>query len=147
MQQGDVLLEQTTDDGEISVVNGVATMSGGLETAAYLSLFGGNEDDDGRQENPATWWGNLLEIDPAKKYVSETQHLLESIPSVSANLRRIEDAAKNDLSWLLSESIASTVDVLASVPGLNKVALLVTIIAHGEESTFNFTENWKAGAA
>ena len=147
MQQGDVLLQQTNDDGEITVANGVVTMSGGLETAAYLSLFGGNEDDDGRPENPATWWGNLLEINPAKKYVSETQHLLQSIPSVSANLRRIEDAARNDLSWLLSEGIASSVDVLASVPGLNKVALLVTILAQGEESTFNFTENWKAGAA
>lgn len=147
MQQGDVLLEQTVDDGEIAVVNGVVTMSGGLETAAYLSLFGGNEDDDGRRGNPATWWGNLLEIDPSKKYVSETQHLLQSIPSVSANLRRIEDAARNDLSWLLSGGIASSVDILASVPGLNKVALLVTISAQGEESEFNFTENWKAGAS
>lgn len=146
-QQGDVLLEQTTDDGEITVVNGVVTMSGGLETAAYLSLFGGNEDDDGRPENRKTWWGNLLEVDPAKKYVSETQHLLQAIPATSANLRKIEDAAKNDLNWFLTNNVASSIEVFASIPALNKVGLTVNINAQGEESEFNFTENWKAGGA
>ena len=147
MQQGDVLLEQTNDDGEITVVNGVVTMSGGLETAAYLSLFGGNEDDDGRKDNPKTWWGNLLEIDPTKKYVSETQHLLQSIPAVSANLRKIEDAAKKDLNWFLTNSIASSVMVLASIPDINRITLTVNIDAEGDELEFEFTENWKAGVA
>ena len=147
MQQGDVLLEQTDDGGEITVVNGVITMSGGLETAAYLSLFGGNGDDDGRKGNPKTWWGNLLEISPAKKYISETQHLLQSIPAVSASLRKIEDAAKKDLNWFLTESIASSVTVLASIPDLNKITLTVIIEAVGNESEFEFTENWKAGVA
>ena len=146
-QQGDVSLFQTNDDGEIEVVNGVVTMSGGLETAAYLSLFGGNEDDDGRKDNPKTWWGNLLEINPTKKYVSETQHLLQSIPAVSANLRKIEDAAKKDLNWFLTNNIASSVTVLASIPDVNRITLTVNIDAEGEESEFEFTENWKAGAA
>ena len=48
VQQGDVLLFQTIDDGNVEVINGIITMSGGLDTAAYLSLFGGNEEDDGR---------------------------------------------------------------------------------------------------
>ena len=147
MQQGDVLLEQTNDDGDVTVVNGVATMSGGLETAAYLSLFGGNEDDDGRRGNPATWWANLTEIDPSKKYISETQHLLQAIPATSANLRKIEDAAKKDLDWLLVNNIASSVEVFASIPDINKIALSVNINAQGEESEFNFTENWRAGTA
>lgn len=147
MQQGDVQLLQTNDDGEIAVVNGVATMSGGLETAAYLSLFGGNEDDDGRKDNPKTWWGNLLEIDSTKKYVSEAQHLLQSIPAVSANLRKIEDAAKKDLNWFLTSKVASSVKVFASIPGLNKITLTVKIDAEGDESEFNFTENWKAGVS
>lgn len=146
-QQGDVSLFQTNDDGEIEVVNGVVTMSGGLETAAYLSLFGGNEDDDGRKDNPKTWWGNLLEINPTKKYVSETQHLLQSIPAVSANLRKIEDAAKKDLNWFLTNNIASSVTVLASIPDVNRITLTVNIDAEGEESEFEFTENWKAGVA
>jgi len=58
-QQGDVKLFQTTDDGDIYVVNGIVEMSGGLETSAYLSLFGGNEDDDGSDGSPFSWWANL----------------------------------------------------------------------------------------
>lgn len=145
MQQGDVLLEQTNNDGEITVTGGVVEMSGDFRTAAYLSLFGGNEDDDGRSDNGGTWWGNKLETDPVFKYVSKTQNLLQSIPAVSANLLRIEDAAKVDLGWFLTKGIASELTVAASIPALNRVRITVTIEAHGEESSFSFTENWKAG--
>ena len=141
-QEGDVLLFQTTDGGEITVEGGIVEMSGGLETAAYLSLFGGNEDDDGLADSPANWWGNLDELDPAKQYHSETQRLLQSTPATSGNLRRIEEAAKNDLAWFLEEKVASAVTVVASIPGLNKLHLAVTI----DGGTLEFTENWEAAA-
>ena len=144
MQQGDVLLYHTGDGGEITVSAGLVEMTGGFETAAYLSLFGGNEDDDGRQGNPETWWGNLDEVDPDLKYVSETQNLLRSLPATTSNLRRIEEAAKRDLQWLLSKRAASSVTVSASMPGLNRITLTITIRADGEESQFEFTENWRA---
>jgi phage gp46-like protein len=144
MQQGDVLLFQTDDDGEINVENGVVEMSGGLETAAYLSLFGGNEDDDGRDNNALTWWGNLDEVDPVRQYRSETQHLLQSIPATSGNLRRIEDAASRDLAWFTEQNVASSVTVEVSIPGINRVKITVNIEAVGEESSFEFVENWKA---
>lgn len=144
-QQGDVLLQQTNDDGEITVVNGVTEMTGSFETAAYLSLFGGNEDDDGREGNPKTWWGNRGETDPARRMVSETQYLTKSIPATSANLRKIEDAAKRDLAWFVDTGIANTLEVVASIPALNWASIVVTIEALGEETEFTFTENWKAG--
>jgi phage gp46-like protein len=143
-QQGDVLLFQTDDGGEIIVEGGITTMTGGIETSAYLSLFGGNEDDDGRDENPHNWWANISEPDPTKEYRSETQHLLQALAATSGNLRRIEDAAKRDLEWFLTEKVASSVDVVASIPGLNRIKLTVTIEAIGDESTFEFVENWKA---
>lgn len=143
-QQGDVLLFQTTDNGEINVSGGIVEMSGGLETAAYLSLFGGNEDDDGRDESSATWWANLNETGDSRQYRSETQNLLQAIPSVPANLRRIEDAARRDLAWFLSDNIVSKITVTASMPGLNKVRIIIDIEAVGEESQFDFVENWKA---
>lgn len=145
-QQGDVLLCQTNDDGEINVDNGIVEMSGGLETAAYLSLFGGNEDDDGRADNPATWWANLDEVDPARQYRSETQNLLQALPATTGNLRRIEDAAVRDLAWFTQANVASSVAVAASIPGLNKIKLTINIEAVGEESSFDFVENWKASA-
>ena len=136
-QQGDVLLSQTVDDGEINIENGLVEMSGGLETAAYLSMFGGDED-------LGEWWGNLEETEPARKYRSETQNLLQSIPATSGNLRRIEQAATRDLAWFLEVKAASSVEVSASIPSINHVSITVVIEAEGVQSEFNFVENWEA---
>lgn len=146
MQEGDVKLFQTDDDGNITVENGLVEMSGGLETAAYLSLFGGNEDDDGRADNPANWWANLDEVDPTRQYHSETQNLLQALPATTGNLRRIEDAAGRDLAWFVDSGVASSVTVSASIPGVNRIKLTIDIEAVGQESSFEFVENWKAGA-
>lgn len=140
----DVLLYQTDDNGEITIENGDVALSPGLDTAAYLSLFGGNWKDDGSQNNRKTWWGNLSETEPPRRYRSETQYLLGTVPAIPRNLRRIEDAAERDLQWLLDESIASSVAVSASLIGLNRVKIEVSIKAEGAESQFNYTENWRA---
>lgn len=146
MQQGDVKLIQTNDDGDILVADGVVEMTSGFETAAYLALFGGNEQDDGLEGNPFGWWGNIGENVAARKYVSETQNLLQSLPLTTGNLKRIEDAAGRDLSFFLSQGIASSVTIAATIPAVNTVRLSVSIIADGEESEFSFTENWKAAS-
>lgn len=145
-QQGDVLVFQTDDDGEIEVINGLVTMTGRFETAAYFSLFGGNEDDDGRQDNNETFWGNLDEIDPAFKLISRTQNLLQSIPATSSNLKRIEDAALNDLQWFLDKKIASSVEVIVTLPALNTIKISISIKAEGEEENFEFVENWRSNS-
>ena len=143
-QQGDVLLFQTNNDGDIIVENGIVEMSPGLETAAYVSLFGGNEDDDGSQDNKNTWWANLNETRLDKKYVSETQYLLKSLIATTGNLRSVEDAAKRDLQWFIDDNIASSIEVEATMPALNQLKLTIEISAEGEETRFEFTQNWKA---
>lgn len=145
-QQGDVSLFQTNDDGNIEVVGGIVTMGGGLETSAYLSLFGGNEDDDGSQNSPVSWWANLDEVDPVRQHRSETQNLLQALPATTGNLRRIEEAANRDLAWFIESNVASSVNVVASIPGINKIKLTIDIEALGNESSFEFVENWKAGS-
>lgn len=145
-QQGDVSLFQTDDGGDITVEGGIVEVGGGLETAAYLSLFGGNEDDDGLAGNPANWWGNIDEVDPAREYHSETQRLLQSLPATSGNLRRVEGAANRDQDWFITSKVASSIAVSASIPGINRIKLTIEIEAQGEEYIFEFVENWKAGA-
>lgn len=140
MQEGDVLLYQTVDDGEINVVNGLIEMSGGLQTSVYLSLFGGNEDDDGLPNNSKTWWGNLSETESSKKYVSETQYLSQSLPLTSGNLLRIKDAVKRDLSWLTDLGVASEIIVNISILGVNTVKFAIEV----NQETFEFTENWRS---
>ena len=142
-QEGDILLFQTDDGGEINITNGLIEMSGGLETSAYLSLFGGNEDDDGRDDNPLIWWGNNDETDPIRQYRSETQNLLQSLPATSGNLRRLEDAGNRDLAWFIEKKVASLISVNATIPGINRIKIAIKIVAQGEEFNFEFTENWK----
>ncbi len=146
-QQGDVLIYQGNDGGEINVDGGIVELSAGLESAAYLSLFGGNEDDDGRAGNPRQWWGNLTENEPERQYRSETQYLLGSLPPIPANLRRIEDAARRDLAWFVSAGAASAVSVSASMPSLNTVRLVVQFTADDTPPALEFIENWKEDAA
>ena len=142
-QQGDIFLFQTNNDGEVNVVNGIIEMSSGLDTAAYLSLFGGNEDCSRRDVCPFSWWGNFSEDDKAKKYISETQYLLKTIPAITANLLRIEEAARRDLNWFLENKIASSVTVIVTIPALNSIKINIVIEANGIESIFEFVENWK----
>lgn len=144
IQQGDISLFQTDNEGDITIEGGVATMNGGLETSAYLSLFGGDEDDNGQTGNSANWWANIDETDPAKEYHSETQNLLQSIPATSGNLRRVEDAARRDLEWFITSKAASSIDINVTIPGLNRVKITILIEARGEESSFDFVENWRA---
>ena len=132
MQQGDVLLFQTEDDGDIRVSDeGLVEMTGGLETAVYLSLFGGNEDG-------SEWWGNVGETEPSKKYVSETQNLLLILPVTSANILRVEDAVKRDLQWILDGGFAKTLKISSEVKGLNRVALSISI----DGISFQFNLPW-----
>lgn len=129
----DVLLRQTINNGDINLDAGVVEMSPGIETAAYLSMFGGSE-----------WWGNVEETQPERQYTARTQALIESLPPSSRNLLRIEEAAKADLAWFISDGVASSVDAVASMPVVSQLRLVVTIRAQGQEQDFEFTEKWKA---
>lgn len=143
-QQGDVILFQSIDDGEIIVENGVVAMDGGLQTAAYLSLFGGNEDDDGLQGNVLGWWGNLNQEPESSKYVSRTQNIIDTIPATTSNLIKLQDAVKADLEWLLTDNIATSIDVEIRIPVLNRVDILINIVSIDLEQNLEFSANWKA---
>lgn len=140
----DVLLYQTDDDGEINIQNGVVELSGGLETSAYLSLFGGNEDDDGSDQSITQWWGNLDETLPERRYRSRTQFLLKSIPATSGNLLRIQDAVESDLAWMVEVGAASEVSASVTIPSVNRVSIVISINAFGDLNSFEFSENWGA---
>lgn len=152
-QQGDVLLTVSADApgtargvSTITVIQGVVEMTGGFETAVLLSLFGGNRLDDGTPRSKYGYWGNFIQSNPARRYVSRVQHALRTIPLVTANLHIIREAALADLDWLITEGAANVVEVEVEVPALNRVKLNVTLQARGQELHFSFTENWKAMA-
>jgi phage gp46-like protein len=129
----DVLLRQTNDGGDITLQAGLVLLSEGLETAAYLSLFGGNEDDPGETDVTLQWWGNLLDVEVDRAYRSETQYLIRGLPAVPFNLRRIEQAAARDLQWMLDDKLAQSITVEATIPSAGRVRIgLVIITADGQ---------------
>jgi phage gp46-like protein len=135
----DVLLRQSNDGGDVTIQAGLLLLAEGLETAAYLSLFGGNEDDPAEADATLQWWGNLLDPEPERAYRSETQFLVRSLPAIPANLRRIEQAAARDLKWMSDTGLAQSVTVEATIPALNRVALeLVIITATGQRIELTF---------
>lgn len=120
----DVYLFDTENGGDVTP--DLETRDG-LESAVYLSLFGGNVKDDGREQNEFQWWGNLSENEENKKYRSTAAYLLRTVPPSPKNLRRIENAAKNDLDWFLKAGFTQEIFVTATMPKLNQVKLTVAM--------------------
>lgn len=133
------------DGGEVTWVNGEPVTSEGLETAAYLSLFGGNERDSGLTDGDAVqWWANFEEPVAARRQRSQLQSLLRGMPAVPANLKRAEDAASSDLAWMVQE-LKAKVDVEASMPGVDKLDLSVAItIGDTRYRPFKFSAPWSS---
>ena len=139
----DVRLYHTVDGGGINITNGQPELADGLESAVYLSLFGGNVRDAGLEsERTKEWWGNKGETDPAKQQRSETQHLLTALPAIPANLKRIEDAGLRDLAWL-TDSVADIVAVTARMHAVNAITIQVDVLINGIKSVFAFTQAWR----
>jgi len=137
----DVLMQHTADGGEITVEGGRVRLDDGVRTAVYLSMFGGNERDAGTGATESEqWWGNLLEDQPARRLRSETQHLLRALPAITANVRRVEDAARRDLSWL--EEIGATVSATATLPAVRRIRIAVVVEIDGERTELRFEEEW-----
>ncbi len=134
----DVRLFQTPDGGEIKAVNGQLQLTEGLDTAAILSCFGGNSDDSGQtSDDSKQWWGNAGETDPAKKYRSQLQHLLKTLPLIPANLPRFEDAANADLAWMADSGVVDSVAARATMPGVNQVQVDVAFVINGKKTLFS----------
>lgn len=139
----DLLLFQSDDDGDIEFIAGQPTMSDGLATSAYLSLFGGSERDSGLTDGePYTWWANTEEPVAERRQRSQLQALLQQIPATPANLRRVEDAALADLAWM-GDALDATVAVEASMPALDTVSINVAItIGDAKPYEYDFASTW-----
>lgn len=123
MQQGDVLLFQTLDGGNISLTNNQIDMTTGLETAVYLSLF-----------SPEDWFLNDIAETENEKLTSQTEQLIATTPNVSSNYTLLDQAINNDLKWLLDAGRAKSISVGVSSNQINRVNISLEI----DEIVFNF---------
>lgn len=144
--EGDALWGPCPDGGNLNFINGEPVRSGGLSGAVYISLVGGNQLDDGTPESKLQWWGNYLETDANRQFHGRTGTLLAGLPMTSGNLRRVEQAAQDDLQWMLDAGVATEITVAAAIVSNRFIELTIDILAFGRRETFQFRENWTAGA-
>jgi phage gp46-like protein len=143
----DVRLRNTEDGGEIDVVSGQIQMDGGLFNAVYLSLWGGNENDSGLPvDSNKEWWANKIEENVDRRYRSQTQNRLRSIPATPGNLIKIEDAVSADLEWMTKE-LKTTLAVTCSMPGFNRILIKIVPTIDGQQMPdILFNEPWSTAS-
>ncbi len=142
----DVFIFNTSNGGDIIIENGVIELSNGITASVYMSLFGGNIEDDGSVDSRKQWWANFNEVDDSRKQRSRFQFLTGAIPAIPSNLLRVQEAAGADLEWMTRDGLATSVDVVATMPDLNTVALAITVIADDNEQTIVYSANWRGGS-
>ena len=145
--QGDVLLLSTPDGGDLKIENNFVVGTGGFETATYLTLFGGNKEDNGTSATiKKSWWGNQLDNnEPNKKLSSRTQNFMLSNPATPGNLTKIIENANLDMAWFIDEGICDTIEIQGRIPEPDKLELSIRSLKNGDlVADFKFIENWKA---
>lgn len=131
--EGDVLLIETPDGGDIVVEDGLIKPCKDFSTAVYLSLFGGNKADDGKVKNSRTWWGNVLEdLNEDEKMVSRFQAVVLGMPLSVKSMREAERAASLDLNWFVEKKIADEIRTSGRIKERNNFLLSVEIKKEGK---------------
>ncbi len=143
---GDVLLMDTADGGEINIVNGLVMSDKRFSTATFLSLFGGNPEDEGKVDNSKTWWGNRFQdTSEVEKLSGKFQSVIKTLPMTSKNLRVAEGAARDDLQWFIDEGIADDIVCSLRAVDVKRIEITVVIKKSGELiEKGNWTANWEA---
>ena len=124
---GDVALNSTYDGGDILVTSGEVVIDNGLHTAIVISLLTDvNADGNG-------FWGDVLnetggsQIHTLRKNSVENRNLL---------VRYVQNA----LQWLVTEDVASSVDVSVSSYTAQNVSILIHITE--PDIDFLYSVNW-----
>lgn len=140
----DVMLFQGPDGGDVNVTAGVLALDDTPFTAVYLSLFGGNVEDNGTTSTESKqWWANVAEEVADRRYRSQTQAALIGLPAIPANTVRLEQAAASDLEWMQTEGVASEVAISVTMPARNTARVFIKITgADGSVYPFEFTKPW-----
>jgi len=130
----DLILEPTPNGGQISFTSksDFAT-SDALYISAYVSLFS------------KPYWGNQISL-PSHRLVSRLNDLFQD--NITASTRNLaERYTREGLDYLLSEGIASEIDVDVSIQNANTLIIEIQITQpDGNVLEFAYGMNWKAQA-
>lgn len=125
----DLGIYETLNGGDLSIQQGDLWATRTLWPQIYCGLFGGNPgylttEASESEEQRGDWWGNAFLEDPDERINTQTEYLLNNVALNSSGRLAIEQAVKNDLSFLQK---IGTVSASVSIEGIDKVMIEIGI--------------------
>jgi phage gp46-like protein len=133
MSDPDMTMEGNGGDVVLGA-DGDLVLGNGLTTAAILSMFGSNADDNGLPSGDANqYWGNSVFPVEATKLRGETQQLLTGLPVTTSNLLLVSDAVVRDLAWFVSEGLAKEYAVQVDLVTPKRIRITVDFVLQDDQ--------------
>ena len=128
---GDLLIAQLDDSGELDIefVNGQPKMTNFLETTSILYVLG------------ETWWGNYIVDTEAEKMQSEFPEIIKRGFVSDDTLKNGREAIIKSLQPMLTENIASEIDVTGEIFSVSAMGWFIEI--YGDLGNVKYLLNWE----
>ena len=138
LQEGDILLVDTEDGANVNISNGILQMTGGFDTAVYLSIYG--HDD-------SQLWMNGIFID-SEKIKCQFVPYCKGSPLTPATLRKSEQLLYTDLEWFKKDGICTKIEINSSQIDRNTTNFSVRLLTDSGviwQNVFAINWNYQAG--
>lgn len=126
---GDPILKTDKNgDIDISITLGQPEMTGGLENAAFLSVF------------CSPWWGNEISSDD-EKLESEFDTIIRKTLTNQVRLDA-EQVVKNSLDWMESGGLVKKINISSSIPAVGNLGIFLSFEEPDATSDTIYRINW-----
>jgi phage gp46-like protein len=128
LQLIDILIYENGDGGDLQLRNEDLQKSQALTNQMYLALYGGNIEENTsleleEKERRLDYWGNAY-LEQEQQFNSNFERALNNTTLNSAGISVLEDAAKEDLSYL---SDYANIEVEGNMPKPHRFELNITV--------------------
>lgn len=132
----DLAIIETLNGGDLQLVGRDLAIVEGNENQFYLSMFGGNVEQDTENSTPGNakdYWANnlLFPSEASMQFNSKTERILNTTELTSVGRLKIENAIKQDLKF--SSDFGAEVSINVSIPETNKVIVELKATLGGVE--------------
>jgi phage gp46-like protein len=149
---GDFKLIQDDQTQEFDLeFDGDFVVEDGLRTAVIISLFShrrvtADELPPGETDKRG-WWGDTFNTNPNDRTGSKLW-LLARTKETQETLNQAKEFTQQALQWMITEGLASTVEVETSFFDRGKMLIEIAITRpSGERENFRFDSNWESEVA
>jgi phage gp46-like protein len=139
----DILLNNNAQYWDISFTDGDFTLTYGFETALLMSLFCEKRASKSEVPNLALrrgWWGNTVG-DWDNYEIGSKLWLLDQARSNPASLNLAKTYSADGLSWLLTDSYCTKIDIDTSYT-INNMNIDITLYRSNDQTINNSYKLW-----